>query len=53
MISQNQLELSWPLKQDELLTQLAASSQDLALVIKDFEQLFLDPTSAIANGISQ
>ncbi|QLK87421.1 molecular chaperone [Arsenophonus endosymbiont of Aphis craccivora] len=53
LISQNQLKLSWPLEQDELLTQLAVSSQDLALVIKDFKQLFLDPTSAIANGISQ
>lgn len=53
LILTNQFKLSWPLEQDELLTQLAASSQDLALVIKDFEQLFLDPTSAIANGISQ
>ncbi|WP_338023339.1 hypothetical protein [Arsenophonus nasoniae] len=53
MIMQDQLKLSWPLEQDELLTQLAASSQDLALVIKDFKQLFLDPTSAIADSISQ
>lgn len=53
LISQNQFKLSWPLEQDESLTQLAASSQDLALVIKDFKQLFLDTTSAIANGISQ
>ncbi|WGL94158.1 TorD/DmsD family molecular chaperone [Arsenophonus nasoniae] len=53
LIMQDQLKLSWPLEQDELLTQLAASSQDLALVIKDFKQLFLDPTSAIADSISQ
>ncbi|MFS1539685.1 MAG: hypothetical protein ACL7BU_14490 [Candidatus Phlomobacter fragariae] len=36
--------MSWPLEQDELLTQLATSSQDLVLVVKDFKQLFLDPT---------
>ncbi|MFV9997876.1 MAG: hypothetical protein AB8W37_10010 [Arsenophonus endosymbiont of Dermacentor nuttalli] len=51
LIVNDQLKLSWPLEQDMLLTKLASSSQDKALVVKDFKQLFLEPNSAIANHI--
>lgn len=53
LIFNDQLKLSWSLKQDMLLTKLVSSNQDQALVVKDFKQLFLEPNSAIANRISQ